>query len=90
MKSTVPLLREEVIEGEAEMLLADYGREHGAVVCPPVPIDEIIELHLKLEFEVWEPNGMYFAIGEEVTVELEASLFNGRITFRTVRQAEEF
>ena len=27
MKSTVPFLRDEVIEGEAEMLLAEYGRE---------------------------------------------------------------
>jgi hypothetical protein len=52
MKGSVPFLREEVIEGEAEMLLAEFGREHGEVVCPPVPIDEIIELHLKLEFEI--------------------------------------
>jgi hypothetical protein len=28
------------------------GREHGEVVFPPVPTDEIIELHLKLEFEI--------------------------------------
>ena len=52
MKGSVPFLREEVIEGEAELLLAEFGREHGDVVCPPVPIDEIIELHLKLEFEL--------------------------------------
>lgn len=52
MKSSVPFLREDVIESEAEMLLAEYGREHEAIVCPPVPIDEIIELHLKLEFEI--------------------------------------
>lgn len=52
MKSSVPFLREEVIEGEAEMLLAEYGREHEPIICPPVPIDEIIELHLKLEFEI--------------------------------------
>jgi hypothetical protein len=52
MKSAVPFLREEVIESEAEMLLAEYGREHEAIICPPVPIDEIIELHLKLEFEI--------------------------------------
>ena len=29
MKSTVPFLREEVIESEDELLLAEYGREHG-------------------------------------------------------------
>lgn len=37
MKSSVPFLREDVIESEAEMLLAEYGREHEAIVCPPVP-----------------------------------------------------
>jgi len=52
MKSSLPFLREDVIESEAEMLLAEYGREHEGIICPPVPIDEIIELHLKLEFEI--------------------------------------
>lgn len=35
-------------------LLADYERTHGPVAEPPVPIDEILELHLGLQLEFGE------------------------------------
>ena len=63
MRATVPFLRENVIESEAELLLAEFGREHGSIVCPPVPIDEIIELHLKLELEIRDLRTL-FGIGD--------------------------
>jgi len=47
----VPFLPETHIEQEAALLLAEYGQTHGEVTGPPVPIDEIIELHLGLTFE---------------------------------------
>jgi hypothetical protein len=52
MSSDVPYLKKEVIESEAALVLAEYGRDHGQVTAPPVPIDEIVELHLKLTLEI--------------------------------------
>jgi hypothetical protein len=52
MKDEVPYLRKEFIESEAAQLLAEYGQEHGHVTAPPVPVDDIIELHLKLALEI--------------------------------------
>lgn len=54
MSSDVPYLRKEVIESEAALVLAEYGKEHGEVTTPPVPIDEIVELHLKLTLEIMD------------------------------------
>jgi hypothetical protein len=52
MSGDVPYLRKEVIESEAALLLAEYGRAHGQVIAPPIPIDDILELHLKLTLEI--------------------------------------
>lgn len=38
-------------EDEAALMLAEYGREHGMVTAPPIPIDEIVEEHLKIAVE---------------------------------------
>lgn len=48
----VPYLPTEVIEDEASSLLAEFERDHRRIVEPPVPIDAIVELHLKLTFEI--------------------------------------
>ncbi len=48
--SDVPFLKKEVIEAEALSLLAEYGQ----VAAPPVPIDDIVELHLKLTFAIMD------------------------------------
>jgi hypothetical protein len=50
--SEVPYLTKRTIEQETMVLLAEYGERFERVVEPPVPIDEIIELHLKLTFEL--------------------------------------
>lgn len=54
MSSEVPYLKKEVIEAEAAIVLAEYSREHGEVTAPPIPIDEIVELHLKLTLEIMD------------------------------------
>jgi len=54
MSSEAPYLNPEAIEGEAALVLAEYGREHGVVTAPPVPVDEIVELHLKLTLEIMD------------------------------------
>lgn len=48
MSVDVPFLNASVIEAEANCLLAEFGKAHGEIVAPPVPLDEIIELHLGL------------------------------------------
>ncbi len=50
--SEVPYLSKQAIEQEATVLLAEYGERFELVVEPPVPVDEIIELHLQLAFEL--------------------------------------
>jgi hypothetical protein len=52
MKDDVPFLRDSEIEQEAALLLAEYARDHQPVLEPPVPIEDIVELHLKLTFEL--------------------------------------
>ncbi len=44
-------LTDQEFEDEAALLLAEYGNQHGQVTTPPVPIDDIIEGHLKLAIE---------------------------------------
>lgn len=48
----MPYLRKEQIEEEANLLLSEYGQKFTAVTEPPIPVDEIIELHLGLTFEI--------------------------------------
>jgi Zn-dependent peptidase ImmA (M78 family) len=51
MPVKVPFLREEQIERDAEALLAEYERARGVRILPPVPIEDIIEKHLKIGVE---------------------------------------
>lgn len=44
-------MRPEEFEEEAAVLLAEYGQQHGFVTAPPIPIDDIVEEHLKIVVE---------------------------------------
>jgi hypothetical protein len=44
----VPYLADEMIEGDAALLLAEYAHARGIVIAPPIPIEDIVEKHLKL------------------------------------------
>lgn len=44
-------IKDEEFENESLLLLGEYGREHGHVTAPPIPIDEIVELSLRLTLE---------------------------------------
>jgi hypothetical protein len=59
MKSVVPFLRKDVIEDEAELLLAEFAGDQRPVLTPPVPIDDIIELHLQLSFEIRDLRSLF-------------------------------
>ncbi len=51
-REEVPYLPKQHIEREATALLGEYCERHGDVTAPPIPIDEIIELHLGLVIEL--------------------------------------
>ena len=44
-------MSDEAIERDAEALLADYARERGVPIEAPIPIEDIIEKHLKIGVE---------------------------------------
>src|SRR3984893_12647024 len=48
MSKPVPYLADEMIESDAELLLAEYAHARGIVIAPPIPIEDIVEKHLKL------------------------------------------
>ena len=51
MSKPVPYLSEEAIESDAAALLAEYAQARGAALKPPIPIEDIVEKHLKLGVE---------------------------------------
>jgi hypothetical protein len=51
MPKKVPYLREEQIERDAFALLAEYAQARNVVITPPIPIEDIVEKHLKLSVE---------------------------------------
>ncbi len=48
----VGFLAEERIEASTLELLASYGCKFGSVCCPPIPVEEILEAYLGLDFEL--------------------------------------
>lgn len=48
----VPFLADKVIEDHAELLLAEWAEKRGPIEKPPVPIEDILELHLDLTFAI--------------------------------------
>ena len=48
----VPFLPEKRIEDQAQLLLNEWSENHAAISEPPVPIEDILELHLELAFIV--------------------------------------
>lgn len=51
MTKQVSWLPEEHMERDAEALLAEYALARGAVIQAPIPIDDIVEKHLKLRID---------------------------------------
>jgi Zn-dependent peptidase ImmA (M78 family) len=51
MVKKVPYIHEDQIERDAAALLAEYAQARGVTIEPPVPIDNIVEKHLKLGIE---------------------------------------
>ena len=51
MSRFIPYFSDEAIERDAAALLAEYAHARGVIVEPPIPIDDIVEKHLKLRVE---------------------------------------
>lgn len=51
MSRFVPYLSEEAIERDAAALLAEYGHARGVTLEAPIPVETIVEKHLKLRIE---------------------------------------
>jgi hypothetical protein len=51
MTLRVPFIADETIERDAEALLAQYAHAKNIEIKPPIPIDDIVEKHLKLHVE---------------------------------------
>jgi len=51
MTKFVPYLSEETIERDASALLAEYSRARGVAISAPIPLEDIVEKHLKLDIE---------------------------------------
>lgn len=51
MPIKVKYLPKQHIEWNAQKLLAEYGGRFGEIVVPPIPVEEILERHLKLTLE---------------------------------------
>src|SRR5262245_19328124 len=51
MTLRVPYVADETIERDAEALLAQYAHAQGVEVKAPIPIEDIVEKHLKLRVE---------------------------------------
>jgi len=58
-RGEVPFLHEKQIEREADVLLAEFSERFFAIAKPPVPIDEIVELHLSLVLEIKDMKSLF-------------------------------
>ena len=59
MPRNVPYLAEEAMERDAEALLAEFGNERNVVIEPPIPIEGIVEKHLKLGIEFDDTHDLF-------------------------------
>jgi Zn-dependent peptidase ImmA (M78 family) len=59
MTRNVPYLSEEEIERDAAALLAEYEAARTVTIEPPIPIEDIIEKHLKLGFEFSDAHRLF-------------------------------
>ena len=59
MTKKVPYLTPEAIEQDAAALLDEYARARGVVIVPPIPIEDILEKHLKLGIDFDDTHSLF-------------------------------
>lgn len=59
MTIKVPFMTPEAIEQDTNSLLAEYARARGVIIAPPIPIEDILEKHLKLGIEFDDTHSLF-------------------------------
>lgn len=55
----VPYLHVKQIEAEADLLIAEYSERFEPIAAPPIPVDELAELHLQLTLEYLDMGSLF-------------------------------
>ena len=75
MTKFVPYLADEMIEGDAALLLAEYAHARGIVIAPPIPIENIVEKHLKLGIEFDDTHKLFGVPRSGLDPDILAAIF---------------
>ena len=75
MSKPVPYLADEAIERDAAALLAEYAQARGVIVKPPIPIEDIVEKHLKLRFEFDDTHKLFGIPRSECDADILGAIF---------------
>lgn len=58
-KTKLPFLTKQQFAEEVQLLLAEYASQHAPILEPPVPVDDIVELYLKLDLELMDMEAQF-------------------------------
>jgi hypothetical protein len=75
MTKFVPYLADEMIEGDAALLLAEYAHARGIVIASPITIEDIIEKHLKLGIEFDDTHKLFGVPRSGLDPDILAAIF---------------
>jgi Zn-dependent peptidase ImmA (M78 family) len=75
MAKFVPYLANEMIESDAALLLAEYAHARGIVIAPPIPIEDIVEKHLKLGIEFDDTHKLFGVPRSGLDPDILAAIF---------------
>jgi hypothetical protein len=93
MTKFVPYLADEAIERDAAALLAEYAQARCIAIIPPIPIEDIVEKHLKLGIEFDDTHRLFGVPRSDLGLEpdiLGAMFFDeGRIVIDESLDPEE-
>jgi hypothetical protein len=80
MTRITPYLSEEAIERDAAALLHEYARARGAPIEPPIPLEDIVEKHLKLGIEFDDTHKLFGVPRPAPDPDILGAIFFGRPT----------
>jgi hypothetical protein len=75
MTKFVPFLADEMIESDAALLLTEYAHARGIVIVPPIPIEDIVEKHLKLGIEFDDAHKLFGVPRSGLEPDILAAIF---------------
>lgn len=75
MSRFIPYLTDEAIERDAAALLAEYAQARGIVIKPPIPIEDIVEKHLKLGIEFDDTHKLFGVPRSGIDVDILGAIF---------------